>query len=65
MIQDKAQPAGNGWALCTDRNAVLEHLEGVIRASRETLVRSVAPLGKGWPLPARSFGGSRRNPAAA
>jgi hypothetical protein len=30
-------------------NAVLEHPGGSLRASRETIVRGVAPLGKDWP----------------
>jgi hypothetical protein len=53
MIQDKAQSEENGRVLFKDCNAVLDHLGGPRRASREALVRSVAPLGKGMPFPAR------------
>ncbi len=52
MIQDKAQPAGNG-RLFKDCNAVLDHLGNSLRASREAVVRGVAHLGKDAPLPAR------------
>ncbi len=53
MIQDKAQSAGNGVFLFKDCNAVLDHLGSSLRASREAVVRGVAPLGKDAPLPAR------------
>jgi hypothetical protein len=53
MIQDKAPSAGNGRVLFKDGNAGLNHLAGSLRASREAVVRGVAPLGKGAPLPAR------------
>ncbi len=53
MIQDKAQFAENGRFLFKDCNAVLDHLGGSLRASREALVRYVAPLGKDMPFPAR------------
>jgi len=53
MIQDKAQSAENGRILFKDCNAVLDHLGGSLRASREAVVRFVAPLGKGMPFPAR------------
>jgi hypothetical protein len=53
MIQDKAQSAGNGRVLCKDCNAVLSHLGRSLRASREALVRGVAPLAKDPPFPAR------------
>jgi len=53
MIQDKAQSAGNGMYLCKDCNAVLDHLGSSLRASREAVVRGVAPPGKDAPLPAR------------
>ena len=53
MIQDKAQSAGNGRVLFKGCNAVLDHLACSLRASREAVVRGVAPLGKGAPLPAR------------
>ncbi len=52
MIQDKAQSEGNG-RLFKDCNAVLNHLGSSLRASREAVVRGVAPLGKDAPLPAR------------
>ena len=53
MIQDKAQAARNGRVLFKGCNAVLNHLACSLRASREAVVRGVAPLGKGTPLPAR------------
>ncbi len=53
MIQDKAWSAGNGRVLFKGCNAVLDHLACSLRASREAVVRGVAPLGKGGPLPAR------------
>ena len=53
MIQDKAQSAGNGRVLFKGCNAVLDHLACSLRASREAVVRGVAPLGKDAPLPAR------------
>ena len=53
MRQDKAQPAENGQVLFKGCNAVLVHLLGSLRASREAAVRCFAPLGKGMPLPAR------------
>ena len=53
MIQDKALSAGNGYVLPKDCNAVLDHLGSSLRASREAVVRGVAPLGKDAPLPAR------------
>ncbi len=53
MKQDKAQPAENGQVLFKGCNAVLVHLGGSLRASREAVVRGVAPLGKGMPFPAR------------
>ncbi len=53
MIQDKAQSAGNGRVLFKGCNAVMDHLGSSLRASREAVVRGVAPLGKGAPLPAR------------
>jgi len=52
MIQDKAQPAGNGWVLFKGCNADVDHLDCSLRASREAVVRGVAPLGKDAPLPA-------------
>ena len=39
--------------LYKDCNAVLDHLSSPLRASREAVVRGVAPLGKDAPLPAR------------
>jgi len=53
MIQDKAQSAKNGRVLFKDCNAVLNHLDSSLRASREAVVRGVAPLGKDASLPAR------------
>ncbi len=53
MIQDKAQSEENGRVLFKGCNAVLDHLGGSLRASREAVVRFVAPLGKGMPFPAR------------
>ena len=53
MIQDKAQSAENGRVLFKGCNAVLGNLGGSLRASREAVVRFVAPLGKGMPFPAR------------
>ncbi len=52
MKQDKAQPAENGQVLFKGCNAVLVHLGGSLRASREAVVRGVAPVGKGMPFPA-------------
>jgi hypothetical protein len=53
MIRDKAQPAGNGMVLFKGCNVVSDHLDSSLRASREAVVRGVAPLGKDAPLPAR------------
>ncbi len=53
MIQDKAQSAENGRVLFKGCNAVLDNLGGSLRASREAVVRFVAPLGKDMPFPAR------------
>ena len=57
MNQDKTLSAENGqnitWALLKDSNTVLSHLVSSLRASREGVVRGVAPLGKDLPLPAR------------
>ena len=53
IVQDKAQSAGNGQVLFKGCNAVLDYLGSPLRASREALVRGVAPLGKGEPFPAR------------
>ncbi len=50
MKQDKAQPEENGQVLFKGCNAVLIHLGGSLRASREAVVRGVAPLGKGMPF---------------
>ena len=52
MIQDEAQSAENGRVLFKDCNAELDYLGGSLRASREAVVRGVAPLGKGMPFPA-------------
>ncbi len=48
MIQDKAQTADNGHSLVKGCNAVLNHLLSSLRASREAVVRDVAPLGKDY-----------------
>ncbi len=53
MKQDKAQPEENVPVLFKGCNAVLIHLGGSLRVSREAVVRGVAPLGKGMPFPAR------------
>ena len=53
MIRDKAQTEGNGRFLFKGCNAALDHLGSSLRASREAVVRHVASLGKGTPLPAR------------
>jgi len=53
MIQDKAQSAENGSVLFKGCNAVLDHPGVSLRASREAVVRGVAPLGKDMPFPAR------------
>ena len=46
MIRDKAQSAENGQVLVKGCNAALDHLGGSLRASRDAVVRGVAPLGK-------------------
>jgi len=53
MIQNKAQTAVNGGPLFKGCNAVLNHLVHSLRARREQSARSVAPLGKDMPFPAR------------
>jgi hypothetical protein len=53
MIQDKAPSAVNGRVLYKGCNAGLDHSGDSLRASREAVVRVVAPLGKDTPLPAR------------
>jgi len=53
MIQDKAQPAVNGYSLNKGCNAVLGYLWASLRARRESVICGVAPLVKGTPLPAR------------
>ncbi|MFQ6004620.1 MAG: hypothetical protein ACE5OQ_03875 [Woeseia sp.] len=53
MIQDQAQSTENGRVFFKDCNAVLDRLGGSLRASREVVIRFVAPLGKGPPFPAR------------
>ena len=47
MLQDKAQPAGNGCSIVKGCNAVLELLCASLRARREAVIRRVAPLAKG------------------
>ena len=53
MIQDKTLFAKKGYSLVKDGDAVLNHLASSLRASREGVVRGVAPLGKDAPLPAK------------
>ena len=53
MIQDKAQPAVNGYPLNKGCNAVLDYLWASLRARRETVNCGVASLAKGPPFPAR------------
>ncbi len=53
MIQDKAQSEENGMSFSRAATQYLDHLGCSLRASREAVVRGVAPLGKGTPLPAR------------
>jgi len=45
LVKDMAIPCG--------LRLVLDHLGNSLRASREAVVRGVAPLGKDMPLPAR------------
>ncbi len=52
VVQDKAPAAGNGM-LYKDCNAAMDHPGSSLRASREAVVRGVAPLGKDAPLAAR------------
>ncbi len=53
MIQDKARSKENGRVLFKDCNAILDHLGSPLRASREAVVRGVAPPVNDAPLPAR------------
>ncbi len=53
MIQDKTLSAEKGYSLFKDGDNLLNHLASSLRASREGIVRGVAPLGKDAPLPAR------------
>ncbi len=53
MIQDKTLSAENGGSLVKGGDNLLNHLASSLRASREGVVRGVAPLGKDVPLPAR------------
>ena len=62
MIQDKAQSAENGRPLFKDCNAVLVHLGSSLRASREAVVRGVAPLGKGLTIPGEARLAANRFP---
>ncbi len=64
MIQDKEQSAENGRVLFKGCNAVLDHLGGSLRASREAVVRCVAPLGQGMPFPARRLSRRMSSPLA-
>jgi len=57
MIQDKAQPAGNGMPFTRAApkvgalgDAGLDHLGSSLRASREAVARRVAPLDKDWAI---------------
>ncbi len=53
MIQDKTLSAENACSLVKDSDNLLNHLASSLWASRKALIRSVAPLGKDAPLPAR------------
>ncbi len=53
MIQDKTLSAEKGCSLFKDGDNLLNHLASSLRASREGVVRGVAPLDKDAPLPAR------------
>ena len=53
MIQDKAQPAVNGYSLNKGCNAVLGYLWASLRARRAAVICGVASLVKGTPFPAR------------
>ncbi len=53
MIQDKAQSAGNGVSFSRSATPYWIIRVASLRASREAIVRCVAPLGKDVPLPAR------------
>lgn len=53
MFQDKTQSAVNGAPLTKECNAGLGDLWTSLRARREAVIRGVAPLVKGMPLPAR------------
>ena len=53
MIQDKAQPAVNGYPLNKGCNAVLGYLRASLRARRAAVICGVASLVKGMPFPAR------------
>ena len=53
MIQDKAQPAVNGYSLNKGCNAVLDYLRASLRARRAAVICGVASLVKGTPFPAR------------
>ena len=53
MIQDKAQPAVNGYSLNEGCNAVLGYLWAYLRARRAAVICGVASLAKGTPFPAR------------
>ena len=53
MIQDKAQPAVNGYSLNKGCNAVLGYLWASLRARRAAVICGVASLVKGMPFPAR------------
>ena len=51
MIQDKAQPAVNGYSLNKGCNAVLGYLRASLRARRAAVISRVSSHVKGTPLP--------------
>ena len=53
MIQDKAQPAVNGYPLNKGCNAVLGYLWASLRARRAAVICGGASRVKGMPFPAR------------
>ncbi len=53
MLQDKTLSAENACSLVKDGDNLLNHLASSLWASREGVVRGVAPLGKDAPLPVR------------
>ena len=61
MIQDKAQPAGNDKPF-QGLYAVLDHRVSSLWASREAVVRGVAPLGKAPAIPCKTRLAANRFP---